>query len=61
MPRSRLEEIERDHIKAVVESTGWRISGEGGAAEILGLKPTTLEGRMKKLGIVRPKYADDSR
>ncbi len=61
VPRSRLEEIERDHIKAVVESTGWRISGEGGAAEILGLKPTTLEGRMKKLGIIRPKYADNSR
>ena len=53
---SRLDDVERDHIQAIVESTGWRISGEGGAAEILGLKPTTLEGRMKKLGITRPKY-----
>ena len=50
-----LANVERDHIKAVVESAGWRISGKGGAAEVLGLKPTTLEARMKKLGIKRPK------
>jgi len=49
----RLADIEREHIQAVVESTGWRIRGADGAAEILGLKPTTLEARMKKLGIER--------
>jgi transcriptional regulator with GAF, ATPase, and Fis domain len=38
---------------AVLEETGWRVSGEHGAAEILGLKRTTLEARMKKLGIFR--------
>ena len=38
---------------AVLEETGWRVSGERGAANILGLKRTTLEARMKKLGIVR--------
>ncbi len=33
--------------------SGWRVSGEKGAAQLLGLKPTTLEARMRKLGIVR--------
>jgi transcriptional regulator with GAF, ATPase, and Fis domain len=49
----QLADVERRHIKHVVESRRWRIRGVGGAAEVLGLKPTTLEARMKKLGIVR--------
>jgi PAS domain S-box-containing protein len=48
-----LEEVERGHILDVLEGTGWRVSGEGGAAHQLGVKPTTLESRMKKLGIER--------
>jgi transcriptional regulator with GAF, ATPase, and Fis domain len=48
-----LEEIEREHILTVLEGTGWRVSGERGAARLLGMKPTTLEARMKKLGIAR--------
>ena len=48
-----LEEIERDHILNVLENTNWRVSGDGGAAEILGLNRSTLEARMKKLGISR--------
>jgi transcriptional regulator with GAF, ATPase, and Fis domain len=51
----RLDDVERDHIRTVVEAAGWRIRGAFGAAEILGLKPTTLETRMAKLGIVRPR------
>ncbi|WP_447977479.1 sigma 54-interacting transcriptional regulator [Candidatus Nitrospira bockiana] len=47
------QEQERAHILTVLEATGWRVSGPKGAAEVLGLKPTTLEARMKKLGIVR--------
>jgi transcriptional regulator with GAF, ATPase, and Fis domain len=49
-----LEEIEREHILSVLRSTGWRVSGDRGASSILGLKRTTLEARMKKLGIERP-------
>ena len=52
-PLMTLEELERLHIKTVLEKTAWRIRGAGGAAEILGLKPTTLNSRMKKLGIAR--------
>jgi transcriptional regulator with GAF, ATPase, and Fis domain len=50
-----LEEAERKHIRSVLERVHWRIRGKKGAAEILGLPPTTLHSRMKKLGITRPK------
>ena len=50
-----LEENERNHILKVLETTNWRISGEKGAAKLLGMKRTTLESRMKKLGINRPR------
>ncbi len=49
-----LEEVERDHILEVLEETNWRISGDKGAARILGLHFNTLRGRMKKLGIRPP-------
>ncbi len=49
-----LEEVERAHIIAVLTQANWRVSGDKGAARILGLNPTTLEARMKKLGISRP-------
>ena len=50
-----LIELEASHIRAVLTSTNWRVRGSGGAAECLGLKPTTLESRMSKLGIARMK------
>jgi PAS domain S-box-containing protein len=50
---STLEDVERSHIMTVLKLTNWRVSGDRGAAAILGLKPTTLEARMKKLGIRR--------
>jgi DNA-binding NtrC family response regulator len=50
-----LEAVERNHIIDVLNKTSWRVSGQKGAADLLGLKPTTLEYRMKKLGITRPK------
>jgi len=49
-----LEETERRHILNILENTQWRIRGKNGAAETLGLKPTTLYSRMKKLGLQRP-------
>ena len=50
---ARLEDVEKDHILDTLKKTGWKVSGEKGAARILGLNPTTLEARMKKLGIKR--------
>ena len=48
-----LQEVERDHILETLKQTQWRIRGDHGAAAALGLKPTTLEARIKKLGINR--------
>ena len=49
-----LAAIEREAIERVLAHTGGRVSGPRGAARILGLKPTTLESRMKKLGVRKP-------
>ncbi len=49
-----LEETQRQHILRVLRQTHWRISGPKGAAELLGMKRTTLQARMRKLGIERP-------
>jgi formate hydrogenlyase transcriptional activator len=51
----KLADVEKEHIKSVLDGVGWRIRGLGGAAERLGLRPTTLETRMAKLGLSRPK------
>jgi transcriptional regulator with GAF, ATPase, and Fis domain len=48
-----LKRRERDNILLALESAGWKIYGPGGAAELLGLKPTTLAARMKVMGIQR--------
>jgi transcriptional regulator with GAF, ATPase, and Fis domain len=47
------EKMSRRLITTVLDKTGWRIGGQGGAAEILGLKRTTLDAKMKKLRIER--------
>jgi len=52
-PRS-LEEAERRHIESTLASTRWVLEGPQGAAAILGLNPSTLRSRMKRLGIQRP-------
>jgi formate hydrogenlyase transcriptional activator len=51
----KLEDVEREHLRAVLERTGWRVRGHAGAAEILGLKPSTLEDRMSRFGLRRPR------
>ena len=43
------------HIIETLETTGWRVSGKDGAAEILGINPKTLASRMQRLGIQREK------
>jgi transcriptional regulator with GAF, ATPase, and Fis domain len=53
-PATTLQQSERRQIEETLAQCGWRIRGEGGAAARLGIKPTTLESRMRKLGISRP-------
>jgi transcriptional regulator with GAF, ATPase, and Fis domain len=49
-----IEELERSNLRRALEATRWKISGAGGAAELLGMKPSTLSSRMKALGVQRP-------
>jgi transcriptional regulator with GAF, ATPase, and Fis domain len=48
-----LEDLERNNLMVALEAAEWKIAGENGAAQLLGMKPTTLSSRMKVLGIVR--------
>jgi len=51
-----LQDMEREHIIAALREAGGKVSGRGGAAELLGLKPSTLDSRMRKLGIRAADY-----
>jgi len=53
LSREALARHERDNLIAALEEAGWKISGRGGAAELLGVKPTTLTSRLKRFGIER--------
>jgi formate hydrogenlyase transcriptional activator len=53
----RLVDVETEHLRQVLDITRWRIRGTNGAADRLGLRPTTLESRMAKLGLRRPTAA----
>ena len=51
--KTTMADVEKQHIIDILNKTNWKVSGEKGAAKILGLNATTLEARMKKLGIKR--------
>ena len=55
---TKLEAVEREHILKVLRETGWVIGGPTGAAARLGLNRTTLNHRMRKLGINRPQLQE---
>ncbi len=44
-------------LRTILEATGWRVSGENGAAQLVGMNPSTMASRMKALGIKRPPQA----
>ena len=54
---ARLADVQREHVRRVLDMCHWKVRGSNGAADRLGLRPTTLENRMAKLGITRPKSA----
>ncbi len=52
--KESLQSVERVRILSALEESGWKIKGTGNAASRLGLSPSSLRTRMKKLGITRP-------
>jgi formate hydrogenlyase transcriptional activator len=57
VPSVKLADVQREHVRRVLEVCNWKVRGSNGAADRLGLRPTTLETRMAKLGLTRPKSA----
>ena len=53
-----LESVERDHILRILRETNWVIGGPTGAATRLGLPRTTLNNKMQRLGITRPRWTE---
>ncbi|MEM9886200.1 MAG: helix-turn-helix domain-containing protein [Bacteroidota bacterium] len=51
-----LADVQRDHIVKILKECNWKVSGMGGAAELLGVNSKTLNSKMKKLGIYRSDY-----
>jgi formate hydrogenlyase transcriptional activator len=56
LPIKSLDEMEREHILLALKKTNWKIHGEDGTAALLDINPSTLRGRMRKQGILRPPY-----
>lgn len=48
-----IQSRERENLRLVLHKTGWKIKGAGGAPELLGVKPTTLISRIKRMGLKR--------
>jgi transcriptional regulator with GAF, ATPase, and Fis domain len=57
---AEMRRLQRENILAILQKTGWKIKGIDGAAEFLGIKPTTLVSRMEKFGLKRPPGTADS-
>ena len=48
-----IQRRERENLWIILQKTGWKIKGADGAAELLGIKPTTMTSRIKKMGLTR--------
>jgi transcriptional regulator with GAF, ATPase, and Fis domain len=54
LTEKEMREFQKNNLLAVLKQTNWRVSGADGAAELLGVKPTTLADRIRTLGIRKP-------
>jgi transcriptional regulator with GAF, ATPase, and Fis domain len=54
LTEAQMREQQRLNVQAALQAADWRVSGPGGAAEMLGIRPTTLADRMRALGLERP-------
>jgi transcriptional regulator with GAF, ATPase, and Fis domain len=55
LPISELQQLERENILSALELSNWRVAGRDGAATMLGINPSTLNSRIRALGIQRPR------
>ena len=55
LTEAEMRQLEKENLLKILEKADWKIKGVDGAAELLGIKPTTLLSRIKKMGLQRPK------
>lgn len=55
VPDTEIKRLEKENMLAALNQTGWRVHGPGGAAELLGMRPTTLASRIKRMRLTEPK------
>jgi PAS domain S-box-containing protein len=55
LTEKQMRELQKQNLAEALKQTGWRVSGKDGAAELLGIKPTTLADRIKSFGLRRPR------
>jgi transcriptional regulator with GAF, ATPase, and Fis domain len=55
LTEKQMRELQKQNLIAALKQTNWRVSGQDGAAEILGIKPTTLADRIRSFGIRKPR------
>jgi transcriptional regulator of acetoin/glycerol metabolism len=58
LTEAEMRRRERENLSIVLQKTGWKVKGAAGAAELLGISPTTLFARIEKMGLRRPSLAD---
>jgi transcriptional regulator with GAF, ATPase, and Fis domain len=58
LTEAEIRRRERENLSIVLRKTGWKVKGAAGAAELLGVSPTTLFARIEKMGLRRPNIAD---
>ena len=54
LTENQMRSLQKQNFIAALKQSNWRVSGKGGAAELLGVRPTTLTDRIKSLGIRKP-------
>ena len=54
LPDGEMKRRRCDNVLAALQESGWKISGPGGAAELLEMKPSTLASRIKTMGLEKP-------
>ena len=59
-PNNNISDMQKEHILKVLKQCGWKVSGHRGAAEVLGMKVSTLNSRIKKLGIEKRSFYNNN-
>jgi len=55
LTEDQMRDLQKQNLRKALEQSNWRVSGKDGAAEMLGIRPTTLSDRIKSFGLKKPR------